>query len=385
VILEKFKILIVDDIEANVYALQLVLEKNDKLHIVGVNSAFEALSLLDKTPIDLILSDIQMPVMNGLEFVSTLRLRKKTANIPVIFVTAYEGSDSFAEQAKDLGAIDFLVKPIDEVQLLHRIKTYSIFTQREREKSQKILNLEEIIKKEIEESRKKDIQLIKQSKMAALGEMIGAIAHQWRQPLNVLAINIQTLLRSYKKDRCDEEYLKNFVKTNIETISFMSNTIDDFGDFFKLDKKQELFNVNEAIDEVMRILMAQLENHTIAFELKGEGFFIESYKSEFKQVIMNIISNAKDAFIVNKISKAKISVISENGIIQVIDNAGGIPQDIINKIFEPYFSTKEQSMGIGLHISKMIIEDNMKGKLAIQQIKNGSMFVIEFKNTQKNN
>jgi PAS domain S-box-containing protein len=148
--MKKFKILIIDDIEENIFALTTVLEKNPTFDIKGISSPFEALSYVDQQAVDLILCDVQMPNMNGFEFTSMIRLRKKTADIPVIFVSAHHKDQAFIQRSKDLGVIDYLVKPIDEEELVHRLNTYYTFAMREHKKIKElaVLNLELVIANE---------------------------------------------------------------------------------------------------------------------------------------------------------------------------------------------------------------------------------------------
>jgi PleD family two-component response regulator len=149
--MQKFKILIIDDIEKNIFALTTVLEANPSFEINGISSATEALSYIDNVSFDLILCDVQMPNMDGFEFVSIIRLRKKTANIPVIFVSAHQKSPKFFQRSKDLGAIDYLVKPINEEELIHRLNVYYSFTIREHQKINElnVLNKKLIVANEL--------------------------------------------------------------------------------------------------------------------------------------------------------------------------------------------------------------------------------------------
>jgi PAS domain S-box-containing protein len=148
--MKKFKILIIDDIEENIFALTTILEKNLNFAVKGISSALEALSYIDQQAVDLILCDVQMPNMDGFEFVAMIRLRKKTADIPVIFVSAHHKDQAFIQRSKDLGIIDYLVKPIDEKELVHRLNTYYTFAMREHEKIKEleVLNIELIIANE---------------------------------------------------------------------------------------------------------------------------------------------------------------------------------------------------------------------------------------------
>ena len=256
--------------------------------------------------------------------------------------------------------------------------------------SSKILQLnkelEERVKKEVEENRLKDRLVFQQSKMAAMGEMIGAIAHQWRQPLNSLGINIQNLEFDYEDNIVNESYIDEFVSKNQKTIKFMSHTIDDFRNFFRTDKEKEEFGVERAIKETISLQIDQLKKHRIDIVLVGEDFQVYGFHNEFQQVILNIISNAKDILIEKNIKEPRIEISLEKNKILIKDNGGGIDEDILSKIFEPYFTTKEKSKGtgMGLYMSKMIIEDNLGGILSVSNIKKpdsssseGAQFTIE--------
>ena len=241
-------------------------------------------------------------------------------------------------------------------------------------------NLEQKVVEELELRREQEKALIQQSKLASMGEMIGAIAHQWRQPLNELSIRIQKLKYNYEKDEIDAKFISNFIQKNKNTIDFMSKTIDDFRNFFRIDKEKKEFYVREAIDEVLNIQGAQLKNHGILVEIRGDDFNFNGHRSEFQQVILNIISNSKDAFISNNIKDPKIDITLDKNTIFIQDNAGGIQDEIIDRVFEPYFTTKEQGegTGMGLYMSKMIIEDNMNGKINIQNKNDGVITTVKF-------
>ena len=161
----------------------------------------------------------------------------------------------------------------------------------------------------------------------------------------------------------------------------MSKTIDDFRNFFRIDKEKRKFFIKKSIEEVLSIQNAQLKNHNIIVTLEGEEFTFKGFKTEFQQVIINLISNAKDAFVENKIKEPKINIELRAHSIYIQDNAGGIPEDIIERIFEPYFTTKGQGegTGMGLYMSKMIIEDNMHSKIKAFNKDNGTLMSIVLK------
>ena len=234
------------------------------------------------------------------------------------------------------------------------------------------------------EVQKKDSILIQQSKMASMGEMIGNIAHQWRQPLNALSLTLQKIQMFQEEDILTKEKLIESVEKSKKLIQKMSTTIDDFRNFFKTDKVKEEFKIIESIDTIVNLLDGSLKNHNISLDISkvDKDIKLLGYKNELEQVILNIVNNSKDALIDKDISTKNIKIISykkDNDIyIEIKDNAGGIPNNIINKIFEPYFTTKEQGKGtgIGLYMSKMIIETNMVGKLNVENDSNGAVFTI---------
>ena len=241
-------------------------------------------------------------------------------------------------------------------------------------------SLENRVNEEVEKNREKDKQMIQQSKMASMGEMIGAIAHQWRQPLNIISMSIQNLKYDYKEDKLeDEEYIKEFIEQNKKTIGFMSRTIDDFRNFFRVDKEKKEFDIFNSTQGVIDMILGELKSYNIDTTLSGDNFEFIGFESEYQQVVLNIINNAKDALLENEIQNPKISIIIDKYSITIEDNAGGVPKNIIDRIFEPYFTTKEQGKGtgIGLYMSKMIIEENMGGSLSVKNSDNGAIFKIE--------
>ena len=163
----------------------------------------------------------------------------------------------------------------------------------------------------------------------------------------------------------------------------MSQTIDDFRNFFKVDKEKKDFSIKDAISTVLSMQSGVLKNNNINIEITGSEFIFYGLKSEFQQVILNIITNAKDALLQNNIKNPtiKIDIDKQSKTISISDNAGGIPKDIIDRVFEPYFTTKEQGKGtgIGLYMSKMIIEENMQGALEVSNTNNGAKFSIIFR------
>lgn len=225
-----------------------------------------------------------------------------------------------------------------------------------------------------------------QNKLAQMGEMVNMIAHQWRQPLNALsatAINISLLSSMGKLEENKIQESSVFIQDQCQK---MSNTIDTFMDFVKPPKEKKIFKLLHPIESIMNIIGAQLSNHNIAMTIssKQQDVYIEGYEYLLEQVITNILTNAKDAFyeIETIDKKIDISVEVEDNIpkIVIVDNAGGIPVEIRNKIFNPYFTTKEQGkgIGIGLFMSLDIMRKNFNGDLKYVSVENGSKFEIIF-------
>jgi len=243
-------------------------------------------------------------------------------------------------------------------------------------------NLEKEISSKMQEIHYKDAMLLEKTKLAAMGEMIGSIAHQWRRPLSTLHINIEMLEEDYKEGKIDKKFLDEYIKKNSGIIQYMSKTIDDFQNFYKINKEKTHFDVMEKIKSVSDLQLNQLEQNGIKITKEGESFTVFGYPSEFQQVILNLISNAKDALLDKEIQNPSIKIIVSSdetkGYIRISDNAGGIDEKMAMKIFEPYFTTKEYSggTGLGLYISKMIIEKNMQGTLTLSRQGDGCEALI---------
>jgi len=247
---------------------------------------------------------------------------------------------------------------------------------------QKIEEINTSLKQKIKDALIENTQQLRllqqQSKLASMGEMIGAIAHQWRQPLNALNINIQNLDDDFEDGLIDKIFLDDFINKNSKIIHFMSKTIDDFRNFYRVDKVKKDFYAKKAIRDVLSIQAVQIRDHNIKIILNGDDKLIKGYESEFKQVILNLINNAKDAVIENNIKNPKINIDILGNRLLIKDNGGGIPGNVLNRVFEPYFTTKDQGKGtgLGLYMSKMIIEDNMHGKLSVWNEDGWTVFEI---------
>ncbi|NVJ54621.1 MAG: HAMP domain-containing histidine kinase [Campylobacteraceae bacterium] len=247
-------------------------------------------------------------------------------------------------------------------------------------------SLESKIQKEIKQRTNQEKLMMQQSKLAAMGEMIGNIAHQWRQPIseiNAVLMELETITRY---DKLEKEHLLENIKLCNQVTEHMSTTISDFQNFFKPTKKKEEFSVLKACKKALAIINASLTNNRInlTFDIQEDNI-ISGYSNEFSHAILNIISNAKDALVLRKIKNPEIKISIKVGktytVIKILDNAGGIKLKDIDTIFQPYFTTKyaKQGTGIGLYMTKMIIENNMEGFVQAKNVKNGALFTIKVK------
>lgn len=231
-------------------------------------------------------------------------------------------------------------------------------------------NLEHKVEEEVAKNKKQNMLMQQQARLAALGEMIGNIAHQWRQPLSAITTYASALQLKSQLDITDKNDIDTTMEGIIKSAKFLSQTIEDFRNFLRSDKTRQHFNISSVIYEIFNIVKATFDSKQITtiFEI-DDLIEYDGYPSELSQVILNILNNARDALIQNEIENKfvliKLFRVNELVYLTITDNAGGIPENIIGKIFDPYFTTKhqQQGTGIGLYMSTQIIKDNFMGKL----------------------
>lgn len=237
------------------------------------------------------------------------------------------------------------------------------------------------VQKEIAKNEEKQQVMFWQSRLASLGEMLANIAHQWRQPLTELNLTLFSVKKAALSGN-EDEVLKLYSESK-NIIKNMSNTIDDFTNFFKPDKAKEYFSVSDSINESLTLLEKIISSEMINVSRDFDDAKVLGISNELTQVIINLIKNAKDAFVQNSIliREINISIEKENEyvVIKVQDNAGGIKAQEIYKIFEPYYTTKHMSQGtgLGLFMSKMICEQGLNGSINVESKKNITTFRIK--------
>ncbi len=391
---ESIRILIVDDNTQNLHILGTIFKKeNYNVHIA--KNGVQAIRIAENVRPDIILLDVMMPEMNGFEACKRLKENTITQDIPIIFITAMTDAESIIKGFAT-GAVDYVTKPFNTVELTARVKTHLELT-RSRKEMKKLTLMQEQM-------------LIQQSKMATMGEMIALIAHQWRQPLHAISLFVHDLKDAFNFGELNKEYIELSAKRIGDQIHYMSDTIEDFRNFFTPGKEKITFGVNTAIRKTLSLVNKQLKKSGIKVSLycnyetvakkHPEDYLPEvcicepdipviGHPNEFKQTVLNILNNSRDAIeerikkgLLKNNEKGEVTIVlsKKNNIIliEINDNGGGIPDNAIDNIFDPYFTTKEYGgTGIGLYISKIIIERNMKGKLYAKNQDNGVCFSIE--------
>ena len=380
--MNKKLILIVDDNPVNIETLSIVLKKDYILKTAL--SGKEALQIIDEDPKpDMILLDIIMPEMDGYEVCRMLKDNQATAKIPIIFITAMTNRDD-EEMGLRLGGVDYITKPINPRIVKARVSAQLALHEQK-----------EMLEKRVQEETQKRVEneklLLHQSRLATMGEMMGAVMHQWSQPLSVLSSVHSSILLKLELGSLNEEIILKKMDLMTNTIKFMSQTMGDFRNYFRPDKLKEEFNVRSEVNVIVSMLGSILSSNDISIGVEIDKN-ITGYGSanEFKQVVLNLISNAKDA-IKEKMEKTtfeghiRVNAYSADGMsfLSVGDNADGIPVEILEHIFDDYFTTKDDSgTGIGLAMSKMIVEDQMNGKISAVNDDQGACFTVEFTATK---
>jgi signal transduction histidine kinase len=349
-----------------------------------VHNAEEALAIHEPGRFSIIYTDLNLPGMSGVELIKNIKNYDQQQKF--IVISASDDPDNLLGLLK-LGISSFIVKPftIDSFVKVTRDKA-SIITQENLLKKRASQLHEQLT----EVTREKELQeniLIQQSKLAQTGEMISMIAHQWRQPLSSITTIVATLrtrleLETYKRESdpyaaLEKDLMDSFVRIE-ESAEFLSKTVNDFRNFYRPDNAAQSFNVLETIQSIIRMIAPDQNSLSIQIDApKGESIMLHTFEGELKQVLINIINNAKDVFSEKEIDNPKINIslrqLNDSVYIDIIDNGGGIPEEILDEIFLPYFSTKSKKngTGIGLHMAKTIIEHHMNGKLSAS---NNSLF-----------
>ena len=365
---EKQSILVVDDNEVNLEILISLLDDYNVLTAISGKGAFE---ILDKLKIDLILLDVMMPDINGLDLCKSLKSKDKTRHIPVIFLTAKYGVDDI-KKGFDVGAVDYVAKPFNIEELLSRVNTHLQLKSYQN-------NLEKKVKEGVEKSKIQEQIIFQNSKQAEIGELLMHIAHQWKQPLSELgSINLLNTLYVQKPVENKKELEVN-VERSSKILDFMSKTVETFQDFYKPNTNNTTFDILSTIHNAVNIVDATFnyENITLTINAKEE-VSVFANQNEYAQVILAILNNAKDIFISRKVKIREITVNvfkrNDKSVVTIEDTAGGITLKNFNDIFLPYVSEKG-TLGIGLYMSVNIMKKN-NGNISVENVNKGAKFTI---------
>jgi signal transduction histidine kinase len=363
-ILENFTLLYVEDEPTIVDEMKMLLEDEVK-ELYIANNGEEGLALYKEKQPDIILTDIQMPKLNGIEM--SRIIKKENYSQPIIILTAFDNPDLLKE-AINISVDKYILKPVtNDEQLYSTLEDVAIMLQ-----------------SKIDHQRTKDM-LESQSKIAAMGEMIGHIAHQWRQPLNVISTIATGIDMQIKMDMLKTDELKRGVEKISTTTSYLSQTIDDFRDFFKDDETRLVpFNVKDTLKKIFDLVHFSFDEDKIhiVFESQSCGeVMIKQNENKLIQALINIFNNARDAMSNddNNIQEipnylfVDLKEDEENIIITIKDSGGGIFNnnlnkcEDLNKIFAPYFTTKHQSegTGIGMYMTYQIIVKHFDGSIKV--------------------
>ncbi len=351
-ILKQVKLLYVEDDESIRNVLSRGLKRRVKELMVAVDGV-DGLEKYYSFKPDIIVTDIKMPNMSGLEM--SKKIRKEDRSTPIIITSAHGESEKILE-AIEIGINGYILKPIDKNKLFDTITLYA--------KSK-------VLENELKEKKK---QIMLQSKNAALGELIGNIAHQWRQPLSVISTSASGIQIKNELGIIDSESLIYLTDIIINTAKELSGTLEYF--YNQSDIAEDMkykFNISEVLNSVLKNIEDVLVRENIkVIKTIDETLTIYNYSNLFYQVVMKIVMNSIDILktIEDKIKYIFIEITSDNDlvIIKIKDSAGGIQEDLLDKVFEPYFTTKHQSSGkgLGLYSALIMIQNGMNGNIEVK-------------------
>ena len=246
-------------------------------------------------------------------------------------------------------------------------------------------DLKKRVAEEVEKNRKHELLMLQQNRMAQMGELLSMIAHQWRQPLNNLSLLNHMINKKFEENRLDKEAMDHFRKASRRNIELMSGTIDDFRDFYRPEGKRRRFVINTVLEKTLEMVRPAFARDGISLESSLEGpYEICGYANGLAQVIHNILNNARDALKEHDSGAKRITVRlrkkEDRIVLSIGDTAGGVPAEILDRIFDPYFSTKSErnGTGLGLYMSKKIVEEQLDGKLCVHNGEEGAIFILDF-------
>lgn len=422
-------VLIVEDSSSARKLLRITFEHYG-CNVIEAQDGQEGFDQAMRSRPDIIISDALMPRMDGFQLLRALKADPLLKSIPFIFYSSTYTGEKESDLALSLGAEAFVPKPAEPEELWNKtcavlkaweerqrrpaslaideseeqyLREYSsivatkleekvheleealeLRTQAEEQLRRLNNELEERVASEVEKNSAKDRVMAHQARLVAMGEMLSNISHQWRQPLNNIALIIQNLLLEYENGALNLDSCRAYVTECMNLLTYSSRTIDNFRAFYQPDQIRKLFSLYPAVSDAIALIREELASHSIAIETANEcDADLYGYRNEFTQVIMSLIVNAKEALLLRQppapIVRIACSQRDGKAVVTITDNGGGISSEIMDKIFDPYFTTKfmSQGAGMGLYISKMIIEKHMGGMISITSSAAGAKVTIE--------
>jgi signal transduction histidine kinase len=380
----KTDILIIDDSKFICKQVKTILEPRN-YNIDVAYSALEGVQKLNKNNYSLLILDMELPDMHGLKVLEKIRKNKRHLNLPIVVLSGTTTQEIIREILK-YGANDFMKKPFVTEEFILRVDLWVDYYNKEVEltkktKELKKLNkeLQKIVEQKVQEIHSKEKMMVIQSRHAQMGEMLAMIAHQWRQPLNAIGAATGVVTMKAKNNKLSNEIALEIAQKVRKYVQYLSDTIDDFRDFFKPQKEIVSTDMEIILTKTLSIIADSLENNGIKLHITKKSVKkFQSHENEITQVVLNILKNAEDAFLQRNIKDPLIKITIQENELFITDNAGGIDKKIINKIFDPYFSTKnaKEGTGLGLYMSKIIIEEHCNGKIELTSNDIGTTFHI---------
>jgi response regulator RpfG family c-di-GMP phosphodiesterase len=359
----KDTILVVDDAPENISLIVEILKQDYKVSVA--TSGEKSLELLNNGLVpNIILLDVVMPNFDGFEICKKIKSMPKHKDIPIIFLTILEDKKDVIK-GLELGAVDYVSKPVEPSVLKARVQTHL-----------KLKHYQDKLKSDI---KLKNEILIKQSKLATLGEMFENITHQWKQPLSVISMSSGHIRIKQDLGNLDSQVLAHSLDNIENSTKYLNQTVEVFRDFLKDDVQKQYFNINELISNTLKIVHSKFSNIDIEVSNHVEDFEIYTLKNNLVQVLMNILSNAEDV-LKNKDGNRNINISSTTNenqfILKIDDNGGGVDESLIDTIFDKHVTSKDDGTGIGLYMSKKLIQERLGGEIRCYNNKDGACFEI---------
>ncbi len=384
---ENLRIVVVEDDPGHAELLLRSFDDAPEFAIALTDTIKAARSHIMQEPPDLVLTDYLLPDGAGKEVLEILPER-----YPVVVMTSH-GSEQIAVELMKAGALDYIVKTPDSFDQMPHIVRRAVREWRLRCEHQKAQNqlaainaeLEQRIQEEVSKNLEKDRLLAHQTRLAAMGEMLRDIAHQWRQPLNSIALIVQSIGMEFDAGELNRESLQQQIQQTLTTVSYLSDTINLFRNFYQPEQAPAPFSLKAAVESAIAMLSPGIEAGGIRLstDLVADRELV-GYRNEFVNAVINIMNNAREAILEQRPEKPAIRIrLYQNGhqtLLTISDNGGGVPDAIRDKIFDPYFTTKfkSQGTGIGLYMVQTIIESSMGGSITFRNQNGGAEFTIAF-------